>query len=49
MPISQKDFFSCGFWVTEMMMQIVMEKKPLGEVSVTPNVPECRKFMLRLM
>lgn len=46
---SQKDFFSCGFWATEMMMQIIMEKKPLAQVSVTTNVTDSRKFMLRLM
>lgn len=49
MPTKQKDCYSCGFWVAKMMIQIVMDKRPLAEVSVDVDAPEYRKFVTRLI
>jgi len=49
MPAKQKDNYSCGFWAANMMIQIVVEKRPLAEVSVNVFASEYRKVMTRFM
>jgi len=49
MPAKQKDNYSCGFWAAKMMIQIVMEQKPLAAVSIEVVASEYRKVMTRFM
>ena len=51
MPKSQKDYFSCGLWATEVLFQIVIQKRNLNQISVniTETLQECRVFLTRLM
>jgi hypothetical protein len=50
-PRTQKDFFSCGLWATEVLFQMVMEKKNLNEIEVdiTDLLQQRRAFLVRLM
>ena len=48
-PTKQKDNYSCGFWAAKMMIQIVMEKRPLADVSVNVVAAEYRKVITRFM
>lgn len=49
MKASQKDYYSCGLWASKILLQVVVEKRPLAGVNVSVDLVEDRNFLVRLM